>query len=108
MKSVFLVPLVINCMFFGACSGQNGTVTCGKPVLRSMVPLYCPAHIQKQPTRGVRKANNNVVTAATKVAGPKLHLVIAEYVRLIQTKRRAARDSALKHVSGSPSCVKID
>ena len=106
---------------FSACSGQSGTLTCGKPVLRSLVPLYCPAHVQKQPVRGVRKANNNVATATAKISRPKLHLVIAEYVRLIQSKRRAARESAMKPVSGSlssvkdgssgtapPSCVKLD
>ncbi|KAI5067641.1 hypothetical protein GOP47_0018169 [Adiantum capillus-veneris] len=76
-------------------SGQGGPVTCGKPVLRSLVPAHCAAHIQKQSSRSVRKANTN---AAPK-AGPKLHLVIAEYVRLIQCKRRAARDASLKNVA---------
>lgn len=85
-------------------SGQSGSVTCGKPVLRSLVPAHCSTHIQKQSSRGVRKANSN---AAPK-PGPKLHLVIAEYVRLIQCKRRAARDASLKNVASTVSNKEID
>lgn len=52
----------------------------------------------------MRKANSN---SAPK-PGPKLHLVIAEYVRLIQCKRRAARDASLKNVAGTVSNKEID
>lgn len=76
-------------------SGQNGSVTCGKPVLRAAVPSFCSAHLQKQATRSIRRTNLGVSTAASKPA-PKLHLVIAGYVRLIQSKRRALRETSMK------------
>lgn len=81
-------------------SGQNGSFTCGKPVLRAVVPSFCPAHVQKQATRSMRKTNLGVSTAASKPA-PKLHLVIAEYVRFIQNKRRSMGDATLKYASFS-------
>ncbi|GAY60955.1 hypothetical protein CUMW_206110 [Citrus unshiu] len=73
-------------------SGQTGPILCGKPILRSTVPSLCPMHFQKAErhvARALKKAGLNV-TSPSKVA-PKLHVVVAEYVRQIQTKRRAAQ-----------------
>ncbi|KAK3229117.1 hypothetical protein Dsin_000998 [Dipteronia sinensis] len=77
-------------------SGQTGPIFCGKPILRSTVPSLCLAHFQKAEkhvARALRKAGLNV-TSPSKVA-PKLHIVITEYVRQIQTKRRAAQKAAM-------------
>ncbi|KAJ4721670.1 INO80 complex subunit D like [Melia azedarach] len=80
-------------------SGQTGPILCGKPVLRSTVPSLCPIHFQKAEkhvARALKKAGLNV-TSPSKVA-PKLHIVVAEYVRQIQTKRRAAQKAAIAKV----------
>lgn len=77
-------------------SGQTGPILCGKPILRSTVPSLCPMHFQKAErhvARALKKAGLNV-TSPSKVA-PKLHVVVAEYVRQIQTKRRAAQKAAI-------------
>lgn len=81
-------------------SGQTGPILCGKPILRSMVPSLCPMHFQKAErhvARALKKAGLNV-TSPSKVA-PKLHVVVAEYVRQIQTKRRAAQKAAIAKVN---------
>ncbi|ESR41957.1 KAT8 regulatory NSL complex subunit 2 [Citrus sinensis] len=80
-------------------SGQTGPILCGKPILRSTVPSLCPMHFQKAErhvARALKKAGLNV-TSPSKVA-PKLHVVVAEYVRQIQTKRRAAQKAAIAKV----------
>lgn len=74
-------------------SSATGPVLCWKPILRSTVPSYCPIHFQtaeKHVTRALKKAGLNNVSSSNKVA-PKFHIVVAEYVRLIQSKRRAAQ-----------------
>ncbi|KAF8402267.1 hypothetical protein HHK36_013219 [Tetracentron sinense] len=73
------------------CS-QAGPVFCGKPTLRSTVPSLCTIHFQmaqKHVTRALKKAGLNI-TSSNKLA-PKFHVLVAESVRQIQTKRRAAR-----------------
>ncbi|KAL9427034.1 hypothetical protein AB3S75_033756 [Citrus x aurantiifolia] len=80
-------------------SGQTGPILCGKPILRSTVPSLCPMHFQKAErhvARALKKAGLNV-TSPSKVA-PKLHVVVAEYVRQIQTKRRSAQKAAIAKV----------
>ncbi|KAL9248680.1 INO80 complex subunit D-like protein, partial [Drosera capensis] len=81
-------------------SAQAGPITCGKPILRSMVPSLCNVHFlkaQKHVTRALRKAGLNVASAS-KLA-PKFHVIVAEYVRQIQARRRAAQKSNfLSHV----------
>ncbi|KAL6194239.1 hypothetical protein ACLB2K_035323 [Fragaria x ananassa] len=72
-------------------SAQAGPITCGKPILRSTTPSLCTVHFQKAQkhvTRALRKAGLNV-TSSSKLA-PKFHVIVAEYVRQIQSKRRAA------------------
>ncbi|KAK1289972.1 hypothetical protein QJS10_CPB18g00433 [Acorus calamus] len=76
-------------------STQNGLVTCGKPVLRSVVPTLCTFHFQKaqkQVAQALKKAGLNNIQSPNKPA-PKLHVLVAEYVRLIQCKRREIKRS---------------
>ncbi|XP_061991666.1 uncharacterized protein LOC133709798 [Rosa rugosa] len=73
-------------------SAQAGPITCGKPILRSTTPSLCTVHFQKAQkhvTRALRKAGLNV-SSSSKLA-PKFHVIVAEYVRQIQSTRRAAR-----------------
>jgi hypothetical protein len=64
-----------------------------------MVPSLCNVHLQKAQqhvTRALKKAGLNV-SSSNKLA-PKFHVVVAEYVREIQGKRKAA---ALRECSGN-------
>ncbi|KAM0045014.1 putative DNA-binding domain, KAT8 regulatory NSL complex subunit 2 [Helianthus debilis subsp. tardiflorus] len=64
-------------------------VPCGKPVLRSIVPSLCSIHYlkaQQHVVRALRKAGLNI-TSMNK-SGPKFHVVVTEYVREIQEKRK--------------------
>ncbi|CAK9309777.1 unnamed protein product [Citrullus colocynthis] len=73
-------------------SMQSGPLLCSKPVLRSTVPCYCPGHLQKGEkclARDLRKAGLNV--SSTSKLRPDFHVLVAEYVRQIQSKRRAMR-----------------
>ncbi|XP_010069327.2 INO80 complex subunit D, partial [Eucalyptus grandis] len=73
-------------------SAPAGSITCGKPIMRSTVPSLCSVHFQKAQkhvTRALKKAGLNV-TSSSKLA-PKFHVIVAEYVRQIQAKRRAAQ-----------------
>ncbi|TYH49529.1 hypothetical protein ES332_D10G143900v1 [Gossypium tomentosum] len=88
-----------NQMLYRGCnfpikSGQ----LCKKPILRSINPPHCPVHAQaaeKHLQRALKRAGLNV-SSPSKLA-PKLHVVVAEYVRQIQSKRREAqRKSASK------------
>ncbi|TXG72872.1 hypothetical protein EZV62_001451 [Acer yangbiense] len=66
-----------------------GPITCGKPILRSTVPSLCNVHFQKAQkhvTRALKKAGHNV-SSSSKLA-PKFHVIVSEYVREIQAKRR--------------------
>ncbi|CAL1365996.1 unnamed protein product [Linum trigynum] len=77
-------------------SAQAGPITCGKPILRSTVPALCTVHFQKAQqhmTRALKKAGLNV-SSSSKLA-PKFHVIVAEYVRQIQAKRRAAKKANL-------------
>ncbi|GAV69919.1 zf-C3Hc3H domain-containing protein [Cephalotus follicularis] len=73
-------------------SAHAGPITCGKPILTSTVPSLCSVHFQKAQkhvTRALKNAGLNV-SSSSKVT-PKFHVVVTEYVRQIQMKRRAAR-----------------
>ncbi|KAK4768623.1 hypothetical protein SAY87_003764 [Trapa incisa] len=75
-------------------SAQAGPITCGKPILRSTVPSLCAVHFQKAQkhvTRSLRKAGLNV--ASSNKFAPNFHIIVAEYVKQIQTKRKVARDA---------------
>ncbi|XP_044498100.1 INO80 complex subunit D-like [Mangifera indica] len=80
-------------------SGHTGPILCGKPTLRSTVPSLCSNHFQKAEkhvARALKKAGLNV-TSPSKVA-PKLHVVVAEYIRQIQTKRRAVQKASMAKI----------
>ncbi|KAK8663598.1 hypothetical protein V6N13_083407 [Hibiscus sabdariffa] len=72
---------------------------CKKPILRSINPPHCPAHAQaaeKHLARALKRAGLNV-SCPSKLA-PKLHVVVAEYVRQIQTKRREAQGKCVSKI----------
>lgn len=74
----------------------TGPSYCNKPVLRSMVPCVCPAHYQlgeKCLLRAVKRAGYNI--SVNGKPSPKLHVLIPEFVRQIQNKRKAARRTNL-------------
>ncbi|XP_021757017.1 INO80 complex subunit D-like [Chenopodium quinoa] len=71
---------------------QQGPILCGRPILKSTVPSLCNIHFpkaQKDVKHALKKAGLNV-SSSSKLA-PKFHVIIAEYVNLIQSKRRAAQ-----------------
>ncbi|KAA8533392.1 hypothetical protein F0562_031174 [Nyssa sinensis] len=73
-------------------SSLTGPIFCMKPILRSTVPSLCALHLQKAEkhvTRALKKAGLNA-TSTSKLA-PKFHVIVAEFVRQIQTKRRSAQ-----------------
>lgn len=96
---IFCIENMISCLqnisWLNICilySSATGPTLCMKPILRSTVPSLCPLHLEKAEkhvTRALRKAGLNV-TSTSKLA-PKFHVVVAEYVRQIQSKRRAAQ-----------------
>ncbi|KAI3470374.1 hypothetical protein Pfo_027037 [Paulownia fortunei] len=83
---------------FSIKSSTTGPILCGKPILRSTVPSYCPLHFQKAEkhmVRALKKAGLNV--SSTSKLAPKFHVIVAEYVRQIQQKRRAAQKANLEN-----------
>ncbi|PPS20351.1 hypothetical protein GOBAR_AA00240 [Gossypium barbadense] len=87
-----------NQMLYRGCNFPIKGQLCKKPILRSINPPHCPVHAQaaeKHLQRALKRAGLNV-SSPSKLA-PKLHVVVAEYVRQIQSKRREAqRKSASK------------
>lgn len=72
-------------------SAMAGPITCGKPILRSTVPSLCSVHFQKAQkhvNRALKKAGLN--NSSSNKLAPKFHVVVAEYVRQIQAKRKTA------------------
>ncbi|XP_027936442.1 INO80 complex subunit D-like [Vigna unguiculata] len=58
-------------------------ITCGKPILRSIVPALCTVHshkAQKHLARTLKRNSSNI--------GPKFHALVSEYVKHIQARRR--------------------
>ncbi|KAL3523285.1 hypothetical protein ACH5RR_016119 [Cinchona calisaya] len=79
-------------------SSPTGPILCGKPILRSTVPSYCALHFQKAEkhvARALKKARHNV--SSTSKLAPKFHVLVAEYVRQIQNKRRVAQKAVLEN-----------
>jgi hypothetical protein len=67
---------------------------CQKPVLQAVSPPLCPTHFQqteKQSARSLRKAGIVLPPGSFSKSSPKLHHFVAEYVRVILSKRRALR-----------------
>ncbi|KAK8651015.1 hypothetical protein V6N13_140633 [Hibiscus sabdariffa] len=72
---------------------------CKKPILRSINPPHCPVHAQaaeKHLQRALKRAGLNV-PSPSKLA-PKLHVVVAEYVRQIQSKRRETQRKSVSKI----------
>nr|GEW74784.1 INO80 complex subunit D-like [Tanacetum cinerariifolium] len=70
-------------------SSQAGPIICGKPILKCTVPRLCAPHFQKAEkhvARALKKAGLN--GSSTNKLAPKFHVIIAEYVRQIQSIRR--------------------
>ncbi|KAL6577969.1 hypothetical protein OROMI_010297 [Orobanche minor] len=83
---------------FSIKSSTTGPILCGRPLLRSTVPTYCSMHFQKAEkhmVRALKKAGLNI--SSTNKLGPKLHVIVSEYVRQIQNKRRAAKRVSLEN-----------
>ncbi|XP_047968749.1 INO80 complex subunit D-like [Salvia hispanica] len=80
---------------FAIKSSTTGPILCGKPILRSTVPSYCSVHFQKAEkymVRLLKKSGLNI--ASTSKLAPKLHVLVADWIRRIQQKRRAAEARA--------------
>ncbi|KAH9606741.1 hypothetical protein KSS87_009524 [Heliosperma pusillum] len=86
--------LYTRCQFALKCS--EDPILCGKPVLRSTVPTMCDQHIKmsEQNIRRAMKKGGASMTVSQRLA-PKFHVVLTEYVRLIQNRRRARRHDNL-------------
>ncbi|KAL3650095.1 hypothetical protein CASFOL_006498 [Castilleja foliolosa] len=77
---------------FSIKSSTTGPILCGRPLLKSTVPTYCSMHFQKAEkymVRALKKVGLNV--SSTSKLAPKFNVIVAEYVRQIQSKRRAAK-----------------
>ncbi|KAK4266502.1 hypothetical protein QN277_027409 [Acacia crassicarpa] len=75
-------------------SAQAGPITCGKPILRSTTPSLCSVHFQKAQkhlARTLKRASLNN-SSACKLA-PKFHVIVVEYVRQIQMRRRQLKSN---------------
>lgn len=76
-------------------STQTGPILCLKPVLRSSVPPLCSTHLpyaEKLLAKALKKEDSNL--SLTRKIAPKFHILVSEYIRAIQTKRRAAARKA--------------
>ncbi|OMO87946.1 hypothetical protein COLO4_20519 [Corchorus olitorius] len=83
-------------LYRGCIYHIKGGQMCKKPVLRSINPPHCPTHAQaaeKCLARAFKREGLNV-SSSSKLS-PKLHVLVAEYVRHIQGKRRAALGKAV-------------
>ncbi|KAE9589306.1 putative DNA-binding domain, KAT8 regulatory NSL complex subunit 2 [Lupinus albus] len=64
-------------------------IRCGKPILRSSVPSLCTAHFQKaQKHISTTLKKTRMKVSSTSKMAPKLHIIVTEYIRHIQMKRR--------------------
>ncbi|KAK3204657.1 hypothetical protein Dsin_018703 [Dipteronia sinensis] len=87
MPCDYVIKSFLMCCIY--ISAQAGPITCGKPIMRSTVPSLCNVHFQKAQkhvTRALKKAGHNI-SSSSKLA-PKFHVIVSEYVREIQAKRR--------------------
>ncbi|KAJ0972989.1 hypothetical protein J5N97_020948 [Dioscorea zingiberensis] len=83
-----------SCNYVIKSSAPNGQIFCGKPVLRAATPSLCPVHFQKAQkhvSQALKKAGLN--GSSTNRHAPKFHVILAEYVREIQAKRRETLNS---------------
>jgi hypothetical protein len=85
---------------------KNGReTTCGKPVLRAVVPPLCVPHFH-QAQRQANRSLNKVLPGGVKF-NPKIHLLIAQYVKVIQNKRRTKK-AALSAAKAAAAAAKVE
>ncbi|ERN00912.1 hypothetical protein AMTRI_Chr03g139790 [Amborella trichopoda] len=78
----------------------SGAVICGKPVLKATVPSLCSNHVLKTRRNvalSLKKAGLGMPSSNKHAS--KFHVMIAEYVRFIQAKRRRLRNGFSSGVS---------
>ncbi|XP_068666096.1 uncharacterized protein [Aristolochia californica] len=80
------------------CVFPVGQITCGKPILRAAVPSLCNGHLQKYQKNVLRALKKGGMNVTSSSKAPKFSVIIAEYVRQIQAKRREARDKVVMNV----------
>ncbi|XP_010930914.2 uncharacterized protein [Elaeis guineensis] len=81
-------------------SAPTGSIICGKPVLRAEVPSLCSMHFkraQKSVSQALKKAGLNLLTSSKST--PNFHVIIAECIHQIQSKRRAALGTAAENIA---------
>ncbi|XP_078441092.1 INO80 complex subunit D-like protein [Wolffia australiana] len=72
-------------------SSQSGSVICGKPILCAPQLSYCPTHVQKAQKNVSQALKRAGLVHSSSRPPPKINVIITEYVRQIQAKRREAR-----------------
>ncbi|XP_074307345.1 uncharacterized protein LOC141642435 [Silene latifolia] len=78
---------------------EQGQIICGRPILSSAVPSLCNSHLPKalnDVKQALKKAG--LTAAASGRLSSKFHVVVAEYVQLIQSRRRAAQKRDKKKI----------
>ncbi|EHA8590860.1 putative INO80 complex subunit D [Cocos nucifera] len=78
-------------------SAPTGSIICGKPVLRAAVPSLCSMHF-KRAQKSVLQALKKAGVSSSK-STPNFHVIIAECIHQIQSKRRAALSTAAENVA---------
>ncbi|KAH9617977.1 hypothetical protein KSS87_019940 [Heliosperma pusillum] len=84
---------------------EQGQIFCGRPILSSAVPSLCNSHLPKalnDVKQALKKAG--LTAAASGRLASKFHIVVAEYVQLIQSKRRAAQKHSVSEQNKAKNC----
>ncbi|XP_047180522.1 uncharacterized protein LOC124847151 isoform X2 [Vigna umbellata] len=80
-------------------SAEAGPITCGKPILRSIVPALCTVHshkAQKHLARALKRNSRNI--SSTTNIPPKFHALVSEFVKHIQARRKKQQENKSKTV----------
>ncbi|KAM7272319.1 hypothetical protein ACFE04_026982 [Oxalis oulophora] len=82
-------------VLYVGCTYAVKSSHCGKPVLRSTVPSYCSLHFPRAEGFMLRALRRHglAVSASNKIT-PELHLLVNEFVSLIQDQRKSAKKLA--------------
>ncbi|XP_047180521.1 INO80 complex subunit D-like isoform X1 [Vigna umbellata] len=78
---------------------EAGPITCGKPILRSIVPALCTVHshkAQKHLARALKRNSRNI--SSTTNIPPKFHALVSEFVKHIQARRKKQQENKSKTV----------
>ncbi|KAL5703011.1 hypothetical protein ACHQM5_028157 [Ranunculus cassubicifolius] len=79
---------------------SQGIVPCGKPILRATVPSLCAPHFLRAQThvqQALRRAG--FPNSSLSRPAPKFHVIVAESIRLINSRRRERRANAINNVA---------